>query len=319
MAVREAELFGALRAAVGQAIGRIQRTARVLARLDVWTALADRRRRRPLRAARGARRLRPGAARVPPPGDRAHDAARVVHPQRRPLHRGASGWRWSPGPTWRASPRSCGRSACAWCWPRWARSSPPREASIGVVDRLFTRVGASDNLARGQSTFMVEMSETSAILHNAGAAEPGAARRDRPRHVDLRRRRDRLGGHRAPARPGRLQDDVRHPLPRADAAPRAAAARAELQRGRARDRRARSSSSTASSRAAPTARTASMSPSSPGCPTAWSRRAREILGTLEGEHRMVPGAPPEAAARPGPARALRRRRRRPTRWSRSCG
>src|SRR6478672_4042344 len=42
MAVREAELFGALRAAVGQAIGRVQRTARVLARLDVWTALAER-------------------------------------------------------------------------------------------------------------------------------------------------------------------------------------------------------------------------------------------------------------------------------------
>jgi DNA mismatch repair protein MutS len=38
---------------------------------------------------------------------------------------------------------------------------------VGVADRLFTRVGASDNLARGQSTFMVEMSETSAILHNA--------------------------------------------------------------------------------------------------------------------------------------------------------
>ena len=38
-----------------------------------------------------------------------------------------------------------------------------------MVDRLFTRVGASDNLARGQSTFMVEMSETSAILHNATA------------------------------------------------------------------------------------------------------------------------------------------------------
>jgi DNA mismatch repair protein MutS len=46
---------------------------------------------------------------------------------------------------------------------------PADEARIGVVDRLFTRVGASDNLARGQSTFMVEMSETSAILHNATA------------------------------------------------------------------------------------------------------------------------------------------------------
>jgi DNA mismatch repair protein MutS len=40
-------------------------------------------------------------------------------------------------------------------------------ATIGLVDRLFTRVGASDDLARGHSTFMVEMSETAAILHNA--------------------------------------------------------------------------------------------------------------------------------------------------------
>src|SRR5207237_6200121 len=44
---------------------------------------------------------------------------------------------------------------------------PAGKARIGVVDRLFTRVGASDNLVRGQSTFMVEMSETSAILHTA--------------------------------------------------------------------------------------------------------------------------------------------------------
>ena len=44
---------------------------------------------------------------------------------------------------------------------------PARSAEIGVTDRLFTRVGASDNLVRGQSTFMVEMAETSAILHSA--------------------------------------------------------------------------------------------------------------------------------------------------------
>jgi DNA mismatch repair protein MutS len=44
---------------------------------------------------------------------------------------------------------------------------PAASAEIGIVDRLFTRVGASDNLVRGQSTFMVEMSETSAILHTA--------------------------------------------------------------------------------------------------------------------------------------------------------
>lgn len=44
---------------------------------------------------------------------------------------------------------------------------PASEASIGVVDRVFTRVGASDNLAGGQSTFLVEMNETANILHNA--------------------------------------------------------------------------------------------------------------------------------------------------------
>ncbi len=44
---------------------------------------------------------------------------------------------------------------------------PASRATIGIVDRIFTRVGASDNLVRGQSTFMVEMAETSAILHTA--------------------------------------------------------------------------------------------------------------------------------------------------------
>ncbi len=44
---------------------------------------------------------------------------------------------------------------------------PAREARIGVVDRIYTRVGASDNLARGRSTFMVEMIETANILNTA--------------------------------------------------------------------------------------------------------------------------------------------------------
>lgn len=44
---------------------------------------------------------------------------------------------------------------------------PAKEAVIGTVDRIFTRVGASDELSRGQSTFMVEMNETSNILNNA--------------------------------------------------------------------------------------------------------------------------------------------------------
>ena len=44
---------------------------------------------------------------------------------------------------------------------------PAASAEVGIVDRIFTRVGASDDLARGQSTFMVEMNETSNIVNNA--------------------------------------------------------------------------------------------------------------------------------------------------------
>jgi len=46
---------------------------------------------------------------------------------------------------------------------------PARSARLGIIDRVFTRIGASDNLARGRSTFMVEMTETAAILHTATA------------------------------------------------------------------------------------------------------------------------------------------------------
>lgn len=46
---------------------------------------------------------------------------------------------------------------------------PAREANIGIVDRVFTRVGASDNLTTGESTFMVEMNETASILNNLSA------------------------------------------------------------------------------------------------------------------------------------------------------
>ena len=44
---------------------------------------------------------------------------------------------------------------------------PARQAKLALLDRVFTRVGASDNIARGQSTFMVEMQETAKILHSA--------------------------------------------------------------------------------------------------------------------------------------------------------
>ena len=44
---------------------------------------------------------------------------------------------------------------------------PAGQAAVGIVDKFFTRVGASDRLARGQSTFLVEMIEVANILNNA--------------------------------------------------------------------------------------------------------------------------------------------------------
>ena len=75
---------------------------------------------------------------------------------------------------------------------------PADAARIPVCDRIFTRVGASDNLARGQSTFMVEMNESAAIVHGSDITEPRSARRDRQGHVHLRRRVDRMGDDRTP-------------------------------------------------------------------------------------------------------------------------
>ena len=168
MGERESELFGALRAQVGREIERIQQAARTLAALDVVASLADvavrHRYVRPLvddgfglelRASRHAviERLMPREAFIP--NDVRFDAAERVLLVTGPNMAGKS-----------TILRQIG--VCA-VLAQMGAFVPAAEARIGTVDRLFTRVGASDNLARGQSTFMVEMSETSAILHNATA------------------------------------------------------------------------------------------------------------------------------------------------------
>ena len=163
---REAELFGALRTAVGDAIARVQRTARVLAQLDVWTALAE--------VAESHRYVRPAL----------HDGFGLsMKASRHPvIERLMPREAFMPNDvvfseTERVllvtGPNMAGKSTilrqiglCV-VLAQLGSFIPADEARIGLVDRLFTRVGASDNLARGQSTFMVEMAETSAILHSA--------------------------------------------------------------------------------------------------------------------------------------------------------
>ncbi len=164
--LREAALFGRLRDGVGQATARVQRTASALARADLWASLAE--------TAVLHRYVRPAV----------HDGLSLTLRQcRHPvIERLMPRESFIPNdvkfdPAERlllvTGPNMAGKSTilrqiglCV-ILAQLGSFVPADAAEVGVVDRLFTRVGASDNLARGQSTFMVEMSETSAILHNA--------------------------------------------------------------------------------------------------------------------------------------------------------
>ena len=77
---------------------------------------------------------------------------------------------------------------------------PAERAHIGIVDRLFSRVGAADDLARGRSTFMVEMIETAAILNLAGPKALVILDEIGRGTATLRWPFHRLGGGRASAR-----------------------------------------------------------------------------------------------------------------------
>jgi DNA mismatch repair protein MutS len=168
MGAREAQLFAALRDRVGAAAARVQQTARGLARLDVWAALAE--------VAVRQRYVRPEV----------HDGPTLVlkasrHPVIETMMARESfipnDVRFEPaarvllvtGPNMAGKSTILRQIGLCVLLGQMGSYVPAAAASIGVVDRLFTRVGASDNLARGQSTFMVEMAETSAILHNASA------------------------------------------------------------------------------------------------------------------------------------------------------
>ena len=168
IATHEAALVDALRRRVADAIGRVQATATLLAQLDVWASLAEVAEReryvRPEVTADVTLQLEgsrhPVVERMMPretfiPNDVLLDAAgRVI---------------LLTGPNMAGKSTLLRQVGLCVLLAQMGAYVPCRRASIGVVDRLFTRVGASDNLVRGQSTFMVEMSETSAILHGATA------------------------------------------------------------------------------------------------------------------------------------------------------
>ncbi|MGH7607054.1 MAG: DNA mismatch repair protein MutS, partial [Gemmatimonadales bacterium] len=168
IAAREAVVVDGLRRRVQEAIARVQSSAGLLAQLDVWAALADVAEReryvRPVVSAEFALELEgsrhPVVERMMPreafmPNDVClDDAGRVI---------------LLTGPNMAGKSTLLRQVGLCVLLAQAGAFVPCRRARIGVVDRLFTRVGASDNLVRGQSTFMVEMSETSAILHAATA------------------------------------------------------------------------------------------------------------------------------------------------------
>jgi DNA mismatch repair protein MutS len=290
MATREAELFGALRAAVGQAIGRIQRTARVLARLDVWAALAE--------TAVAGRYVRP----------RMHDGFDLaLRESRHPvIERMMARETFMPndarftagervvlvtGPNMAGKSTILRQIGLCVVLAQMGAFVPAAEASIGVVDRLFTRVGASDNLARGQSTFMVEMSETSAILHSATG-------RSLVLLDEIGRGTSTYDGVAiAWAVTEHLHDRVGCKTMFATHYHELMQLPERLQHARNFNVAVRESGDTVIflHRLEPggTDRSYGIHVAQlAGLPGAVVDRAREILGTLEGEHRMVPGAPP---------------------------
>src|SRR5690242_2513567 len=166
IATREAEVLDQLRRRVGAVIGRVQTTAGLLARLDAWAALAD--------VAERERYVRPEVTSeftLELEGSR-HPVVERMMPREAFIPNDVTldeGGRVAllTGPNMAGRSTLLRQVGLCVVLAQIGSFVPCRRARIGVVDRLFTRVGASDNLVRGQSTFMVEMSETSAILHAA--------------------------------------------------------------------------------------------------------------------------------------------------------
>jgi DNA mismatch repair protein MutS len=164
----ELELFESLRQAVLAAAQPIGETAAALAELDVAAALAE------LAAAEG--HVRPTIDDGPGffcKGGRHPVVEQALRSQGKPfvandctLDEESRLWLLT-GPNMAGKSTFLRQNALIVVLAQMGAFVPAREARIGVVDRLFSRVGAADDLARGRSTFMVEMVETATILHQA--------------------------------------------------------------------------------------------------------------------------------------------------------
>ena len=165
MLVREQELFEELRRAILAEAGRIQRCARALATMDVLAALAEAAARRNYVKPRieDDGELRIADARHPVVENRTRSFVpndlRLNHQDHQVVV--------LTGPNMGGKSTYLRQSALVILMAQAGSFVPAREAVLPVTDRIFARIGAADNLVRGQSTFMVEMQETARILHQA--------------------------------------------------------------------------------------------------------------------------------------------------------
>ena len=163
----ESEIYKNVLDVIGEEVSRIQTTARAIAKLDVFLSLSL--------VAEKNHYVRPdvtddGVIRIiggrHPVVEKMIDADGFVENDTY-LDKGNERVSIITGPNMAGKSTYMRQTALIVLMAQIGSFVPAREASIGVVDRIFTRVGASDDLASGQSTFMVEMNEVANILKNA--------------------------------------------------------------------------------------------------------------------------------------------------------
>ncbi len=182
----ELEIFTALRDLVAKAAGRLQATATAIAEVDVLASLAE--------LARSRNYVRPQVVDEPVLDivDGRHPVLDITEPEGTFVPNGVSceargarsekekekesddslltprsSFLLLTGPNMGGKSTYIRQVALITLMGQIGSFVPAREATIGIADRIFARVGASDDLARGRSTFMVEMTETARILNTA--------------------------------------------------------------------------------------------------------------------------------------------------------
>ena len=284
----ERRLYGEIREAIAREADRLRRTAAAIAQLDVLVNFAR------IAATRNYTRpefteMQPQTRRVRRRLERARRAARgalMIAGGRHPVIEKLleeRGERFVPndlylddesqflliitGPNMGGKSTYLRQTALISILAQMGSFVPAAQAKLPLLDRIFTRIGASDNLARGRSTFLVEMSEVAAILNTATAASlvlldevgRGTATFD-----GLSIAWAVVGGA---ARGRAAADALRHALPRTHGARATAAGREERSRIGAGGRETKLCFCGASSRAARTRATESKSRGWRGCRT----------------------------------------------------